>query len=272
LSNVDSYAFQNTYDPAVTGNWMFKDSPGWAIQDSGEYPEGVGGFCANLIGPGTVGFNALHIFGKNPLVQKDMSEAYIRGREMAEIYRAALKKHFPEAFANACLVQTGSLMGVRESRRIIGDYVLTAKDYDDRRTFPDEIGRNCYIIDKHDKLEPEEPGEEPLSIKYYRATPGDKVRQFHEYTDHAFYKPGESHGIPYRCLTPKGLKNVLAAGRIISCERTVQSSIRVMPPCFVTGEAAGAAASMAAADRQDVHAVNVDELRRRLKEEGGYFD
>jgi hypothetical protein len=271
LSNVDSYAFQNRYDPSVTGNWMFKGSPGYHIQDSGEYPEGVGGFCANLIGPGTVGFNALHIFGRNPLVQKDMSEAYMRGRELAEAYRDALRKYFPEAFANAYLAQTAPLMGVRESRRIVGDYALTEEDYRARRSFPDEIGRNCYIVDIHDRLE--DAGEEHRKAElYYRSTPGDQVRQY-PLADYAFYGEGESHGIPYRCLTPRGIRNLLVAGRCISCDRIVQSSIRVMPPCFVTGEAAGLAAAMAAgAGQPDAHSVDVRRLRRRLREEGGYFE
>lgn len=270
LSNVDSYAFQNRYDPAVTGNWMFENSPGFAIADSGEYPKGVGGFCANLIGPGTVGFNALHIFGKNPLVQRDMSEAYMQGRELAEVYRLALKKYFPEAFANAYLAQTGTLMGVRESRRITGDYVLTKDDYRERKSFPDEIGRNCYIVDIHDD-EAHSTQEDQKAQAYYRSTPGNQVRQY-QYADYPFYRPGESHGIPYRCLTPKGFSNLLVAGRIISCDRMVQSSIRVMPPCFVTGEAAGLAAALAAAQaKPDVHGIDVQNLRARLQAEGGFF-
>ena len=84
----------------------------------------------------------------------------------------------------------------------------------------------------------------------------------------AHYGPGESHGVPYRCLTPKGLKNVLVAGRSISCDRAVQGSVRVMPVCLAMGEAAGIAAAMA---DNDVHAVDVDKLRSRIKEEGGYL-
>jgi hypothetical protein len=82
---------------------------------------------------------------------------------------------------------------------------------------------------------------------------------------------GESHGIPYRCLTPKGLSNTLVAGRCISTDHIVQSSTRVMPVCLAMGEAAGIAAAMAAAASADVHAVNTDDLRGRLKKHGAYL-
>jgi hypothetical protein len=88
----------------------------------------------------------------------------------------------------------------------------------------------------------------------------------------AHYGEGESHGVPYRCLTPKGLRNVLVAGRPISADRAVHGSIRVMPPCLCTGEAAGLAAALAAQEKEpDVHAVDTDRLRARLREEGAYL-
>ncbi|MET0263811.1 MAG: FAD-dependent oxidoreductase, partial [Rariglobus sp.] len=86
------------------------------------------------------------------------------------------------------------------------------------------------------------------------------------------YKAGESHGIPYRCLTPKGLRNVLVAGRNISVERAVHGSIRVMPVCLSMGEAAGLAAALASRDDvPDVHAIDTDLLRSRLREAGAYL-
>ena len=85
----------------------------------------------------------------------------------------------------------------------------------------------------------------------------------------AHYGKGESHGIPYRCLTPKGIHNVLVAGRSISCDRAVQGSVRVMPVCLAMGEAAGMAAAHAKEQRSpDVHTVDVQRLRKRLKAEG----
>jgi len=85
------------------------------------------------------------------------------------------------------------------------------------------------------------------------------------------YGPGESDGIPYRCLTPKHLENALVAGRSISCEQIVQGSIRVMPVCLAMGEAAGMAAAQAAAAAGNMHEVPITQLRERLKEQGAYL-
>ncbi len=85
------------------------------------------------------------------------------------------------------------------------------------------------------------------------------------------YGPGESHGLPYRCLIPADLTNVLVAGRSVSCEKTVQGSIRVMPVCQAMGEAAGTAAAMAAATNTLPKNINTQALRERLKINGAYL-
>jgi hypothetical protein len=85
------------------------------------------------------------------------------------------------------------------------------------------------------------------------------------------YRKGESHGIPFRCLIPRKLRNVLVAGRCISADREVQGSTRVMPVCLCLGEAAGEAAAMAAAAGGEVRAVNAGALRSRLRQQGAYL-
>lgn len=183
-----------------------------------------------------------------------VSRAAREGRKMADAYQRALAEFAPDAFGNSFLVSTGTQVGIRETRRIIGDYVLTLDDWLTRRDFEDEICRNAYFIDLHATAE--------------------EMRAKKKVTEHRFehYKPGESHGIPYRCLTPKGLRNVLVAGRNISVERAVHGSIRVMPVCLSMGEAAGLAAAMAAqAAVPDVHAVDTALLRTRLREAGAYL-
>lgn len=87
----------------------------------------------------------------------------------------------------------------------------------------------------------------------------------------ARYGPGESHGIPYRALLPQDVKNVIVAGRSISCDKRIQGSVRVMPVCLTMGEAAGVAAAFAANANGDVHAVDTDKLRETLRENGAYF-
>lgn len=235
------------------------DSPIWAILKSGKYPLIPDShLCSNLTGPGTVGFNAGHIWEVDNTKTETVSKAMSKGRKIAAAFRDALAEFYPEAFGNSYLVMTGSSMGIRETRRITGDYVLTLKDYLERKSFEDEICRNSYFIDVH-------------WAKEEAATSAENFWDFEK--KHAFrYEKGESHGIPYRCLTPKRLKNVLVAGRSISCEQIVQGSVRVMPVCLAMGEAAGIAAAHAVKyHHNDVHAVDTRRLRKRLREEGAYL-
>ncbi len=252
LTNVDEYAYKNGPDLG----WWDADSPIHAITASGRYPEIPDKhMCHNIVGPGTVGFNAGHVWDVDNTDPETVSRALIKGRKLALAYRNALAEFHPAAFGGAFLVATGSVLGVRETRRVHGDYILRAEDYIERRTFADEICRNSYFIDLHlTKEEAKTNGELEMATRFNR------------------YDKGESHGIPYRCLTPLGLKNVLVAGRSISCDRAIQGSVRVMPVCLAMGEAAGIAAAHASdMGRPDVHAVDVHRLRSRLREEGGYL-
>ncbi len=224
---------------------------------SGKYPEITDTHCLQIkIGPGVFGFNAGHIFGVDNTVPADVSRAAIQGRRIAEAFRRALAEFQPGIYGEAFLVSTGAQIGARETRRIVGDYLLTVDDWRARQSFPDEIARNAYFIDIH------------ASLEEIRTRPdGAKIASRFPH-----YGPGESHGIPYRCLAPKGLRNVLVAGRCISADRPVQGSIRVMPVCLVVGEAAGMAAAHAAQNHaSDVHAVDTNHLRERLRAEGAYL-
>jgi hypothetical protein len=85
------------------------------------------------------------------------------------------------------------------------------------------------------------------------------------------YQKGESYGIPYRILVPRKLENVLVAGRCVSADRMVHGSIRVMPGCFITGQAAGVAAAMSAKSGRAPRQIDVPELQRQLKAVGAYL-
>lgn len=239
FANVDSYQYLN--GPTLHTN--NKKSPVFDAIASGKYPLIGEHFCNNLIGPNVVQFNAGHLDNIDSTNPWETTRAMIVGRQIAGQYLEAMKDVQPQTFGSSFIVKTASLLGVRDSRRIEGDYIFTEHDWMERKTFEDEIGRNCYYIDVH--------------------KPGHKATR---------YKKGESHGIPYRCLTPKGLKNVLTAGRCISTDEEAFGSLRVMPPCLVTGEAAGMAAVHAIKQTaNDVHKIDVRFLRKRLKEEGQYF-
>jgi hypothetical protein len=130
--------------------------------------------------------------------------------------------------------------------------MLCLDDFKGRSNFEDEIGRYCY----------------PVDIHVSRPDDEEEYQRFAKEFAEMRYRKGESYGIPYRTLTPRGLNNVLVAGRCISTDRFLQGSIRVMPGCYITGQAAGIAATMAANTDHYVHAVNVPELQQKLIKAG----
>lgn len=252
LANVDMYHYQH-------GVWLHGNNPQSPVHKMAADPKydliTDSHACNNIVGPGTIGFNAGHIWDVDNTDPISLSKGLMTGRRFAAQFRDALAEYHPKAYASSFLVSTGSLLGIRETRRIIGDYMLTRDDYIARRSFPDEICRNSYFLDVH------------LSLKAKAGTTEAELGKHY-----ARYDAGESHGVPYRCLTPKGLRNVLVAGRSISADRAVQGSTRVMPVCLAMGEAAGLAAVLASGLEQiDVHAVDTEQLRSRLKAHGAYL-
>lgn len=232
-------------------------SPIYKILKSGKYPHiSDEHLCCSLVDEGVLGFNAGHIMNMDNSNVSGISKGTVLGRKIAAEYRDALAEYMPEVFGDACVVSTAAVMGTRESRRIIGDYYLTAEDYLARRTFDDEIARNCYFLDVHS------------SSKRAAASVEERLKNI---GDCGRYKDGESHGIPFRCLIPKGFDNLLTAGRIISCDRQVFGSVRVMPNCLTTGQAAGTAAAMAVSENIGIHSIDIAELRKILRENGAYF-
>ena len=177
-----------------------------------------------------------------------MSQGYVKGRKMLAQIEEFFQKHV-SGFEHACLVNTATLLGVRETRRIEGEYVLCSKDFEARSDFADGIGRCCYPIDIH------------------ASTNSQREQEQAEKTfSHSAYQAGESYAIPFRSLIPKGLKNLLVPGRALSADRVIQSSLRIMPACFVTGQAAGTAAVLYNGD--DVRETDIAGLRARLAEAG----
>jgi len=201
------------------------------------------------VGGGNIG----HTFGLDSTHEESLTRAFLWGRKSLQEYERYYKEYL-EGFEQMELVATGSLMGVRESRRIMGDYVLNLDDFKGLTVFEDEIGRFSYPVDIHVAR--------PDKESY------DKFRE--EFTALRLAK-GENYGIPYRILTPKGLQNVWVAGRCVSTDRNMQASIRVMPGCYITGQAAGAAAAMAAQAGLDSRGIDVGRLQARLKAMGAYL-
>lgn len=194
--------------------------------------------------PGEVAFNcpriAEDVDGTNPF---HLTNAVVKSREMTQRYVKFCKSYLP-GFENAYLVLTAPLVGVRESRRIRGEYYVTTEDVLGGKKFDDAICRNCYPLDIHRKKEEE------------------GIINLHK------LPPGEYHEVPYRALVPLRVENLLVAGRCLSASFEAQSSIRIQSNCRAMGEAAAVAAAMAI--RKDVFVREVDgvEVRGVLKRQG----
>lgn len=212
----------------------------------GDLPEGrkeVSGFA--WVSDSLVGVNFGHVFGIDGTKAEDLTRGAIDGRRGVQVQVAFLRKYVP-GFEKAHVVATGEQIGIRETRRIEGDYTLVQDDFLSMRGFDDDIARNSYFIDIH------------------MATSKDEMAIRH-------LPSGRSHGVPYRCLLPIGLDNVWVAGRAASSDRVVQGSLRVMPNCFAMGEAAGTAAYIASRGRLTTREVPIRELQRRLVRQGAWL-
>ena len=201
------------------------------------------------LGGGNIG----HTFGVDGTDEESLTDAYLWGRKVLTEFEHYYK-HYLKGFERMELTSTGSLMGVRETRRILGDYILNVEDFKSKAIFEDEIGRYSYPIDIHIANPDKESYEAFLK----------------EYTTMRLGK-GESYGIPYRILLPQKVSNLLVAGRCVSTDRQMQASIRVMPGCFITGQAAGMAAYLSVSQKTTPRGVKIKELQKRLLSMGAFL-
>ena len=197
--------------------------------------------------------NVSHEFDVNPYSVESVSQALIRARKRLVEYERFYRKHI-KGFEHAEIIGSGSMLGIREGRRIIGDYVLNVKDFEARATFPDEIGRYNFSADIH----PPRPGRKELE-EHKRLFQATKMKR------------GESYGVPYRILLPAALNNVLICGRCVSTDRHLYASLRVIPGSYITGQAAGIAAAIAAESRCEPRRIDIGSLRSRLSALGVYM-
>ena len=196
------------------------------------------------MGKGVVHFNSTRIVKHNPVDPVELSKAEILARkQMVELFEF-LKENF-ESFKDSTLSFSAISIGVRESRKLIGTYVLTENDLLECRRFDDSIAVGNYDIDIHN---PEGEG-----------------------TSHHYFEPGQYYTIPYRSMVPKELDNLLVSGRCLSATHEAQASVRIMPICCCLGEAAGLACALAAKDGRSVQSVDIDALHKMLDENGAKY-
>ena len=210
--------------------------------------------------PGDVFINCTHT-AIDSLDPEDISAGTIRLRKQAMEVTAFLKAHVP-GFDGAHLAHVYDL-GVRESRRIIGDYTLTLEDIASEREFDDAVATGAYPPDLHDA----HGGHVLIHGRGWRDAETEHQLPQDEYLP---YNPG--YQIPYRSLLPQGVDNVVVAGRCISATFEAQSGTRGMGPCTSMGQAAGTAAALARADAGAVKRVDVRLLRETLMGQGVDLD
>jgi hypothetical protein len=204
------------------------------------------------IGPSVGYLNGGHLFNLNALRCQDLSRNVMLGRRIAQDYLAFYRKYIPGC-ENLEHVTTASLLGIRESRRIQGEYVLGIEDYLARREFPDQIG----IFNKFVDIHPYDTSE-------------DEYQRFmkEKGSEETLMSEGEYFGLPYGILVPQGWTNLWVAGRCVSSDVRVHGSIRVQPACSMMGQAAGTAAVQSIRRRQPACSLDTEELVATLRKNG----
>jgi FAD dependent oxidoreductase len=173
--------------------------------------------------------------------------------QMLEVMRF-LHDYVP-GFEEAYIVSTPFQLGVRETRRIVGDYALTKVDVQSGRNFEDQVARGAYPLDVHDVR--------PGDTKHNATAWAGGVR---------LSRIWQSYGIPRRCLLPNGLANVAVGGRCISATHQAAGSTRGQTVCMATGHAAGTMAATAAIQSVDPADLPIDSVQHVLRSQGAILE
>ncbi|WP_290799052.1 FAD-dependent oxidoreductase [Flavihumibacter sp. UBA7668] len=192
---------------------------------------------------GQIAVNATRLQGIDGTNAADLTRAEIETRVQAWEIHKFLQKYVG-GFEHSFIVDTGVQVGVRETRHIIGDYELTEEDVLSNRAFEDGIACGTFAIDIH---------------------PPEGENQVFTGSGKAVYE------IPYRSLLPKGLNNVLVAGRAISATHNAFGSARVMATCMGIGQGAGVAIASIVKDQRSTREVNTAFVRKQLIDQGQYL-
>ena len=205
-------------------------------------------FFISLPTPGQVVVNTTHIGGLDGTKSEDLTTAEIEGRHQAMALMKFFRKYIP-GFESAYLLQTAVQVGVRETRRIIGEYVFTGEDVISGSKFPDVVMRSAYPVDIH----------RAVGTGYAREDEGQPV---------SAPPPGDWYEVPYRCMVPLEVDNLLVAGRCISATHEGQGAVRIMPNCMALGQAAGTAAALSIKTGVLPRKLDTTVLRKHLLEQG----
>jgi glycine/D-amino acid oxidase-like deaminating enzyme len=208
-------------------------------------PRYIGAGTDNLLHKDEIYFNIDHVFGLDGTKVEDLSRAAMEARKQIWQSMAFAKKHIP-GYEKSHLSVTAARLGVRETRRIVGDYILTIDDVLGAKKFDDAISRYACWVDIH------------------TVVPGEKASLY----ANKIPAPGTSYDIPYRCLLPAKVDNLLVAGRCFSATHEAFASARMMPSCMAMGQAAGTAAALAANQNVSPRNLNVQSLQNVVRQQG----
>jgi hypothetical protein len=192
---------------------------------------------------GEVWVNMSRINGVDGTNPESLTHGEIEGRKQVEEIQRYLIEYVP-GFEKAVFTKMAPFLGIRETRRIVGKYILTAEDILGCHRFEDSVAVASYPLDIH---HPEGGG---CTLTWC----------------------GDSYDIPYRTLIPEKVENLIVAGRCISTTHEAMSAIRVMAPCMAMGEAAGRAAKLAIRKNILPSQLNVKELQAELLDKGAYLE
>ncbi|MBZ0182582.1 MAG: FAD-dependent oxidoreductase [Melioribacteraceae bacterium] len=195
-------------------------------------------FFTTLPESGEGSFNTSNILGMDASTSESLTQAEMIGRNQVYQVVQILQNEIP-GFENSYLLETAVQVGVRETRRAVGDYIVTGNDIKNGSKFDDAIARGCYGIDIHGQKDESSRMEDLEEGQYYE--------------------------IPLRSLIVKDADNLLVAGRCISSTREGHSALRIMPTSAATGEACGALAALASKNSSIVREINPQEVREIVK-------
>lgn len=212
--------------------------------DMEPFQDQIMGFWWNSTQPSYVGINFTHITGIDATKASDLTRATMEGRRQAFHMIPVFRKYVP-GMESCHLISTGSTLGIRESRRIMGEHRLTEDEIKKQCRFDDAICYGAFFIDIH-------------AIDQA----GMEKTTWHP-------EPGFRYQIPYRCLVPRKIDNLLTAGRCISVSHIGLGSVRVMSQCTATGEAAGTAAALSVDAGTLPRHIDIKTLQDSLRRAGG---
>ncbi|NQT57549.1 MAG: FAD-dependent oxidoreductase [Bacteroidetes bacterium] len=197
-------------------------------------------FTAVSIRENEVCLNATRTVNIDATNAQSLTDGEISERRNIKRLVDGLRKNVP-GFEKAYVSKTAAL-GIRESRTVLCDYVITGDDVFNHSDFPDSVVRGAYPSDIHD--------------------PKGGITQF------IFIKDGQNYGIPYRCFLPKDIDGLLVVGRSISATQKANGTVRLQGTVMAQGQAVGTAAALAVTHGISPRNIDVQELRKDLLSQG----